>query len=88
MEEGIQEVLEYFDFQRVHKVMEFLNWTWGYEEVPSIYKLIKEAERLLTDVSKRKEDWYLIATGGFEATKCGDSLSLKFVLEQSESESN
>lgn len=58
-----------FDFTKVKKVMDFLNWEWiinGERKVPSIYEIIKFAE---------KEIWHAI-NKTFESkerltTRCG-----------------
>ena len=77
-EELINEVLDNFDFVRVHEVMKFLDWKW-YDfqentcEVPSIAKLIRTAEKYLSQAydGLAKSEWnsneYVTISGGFEA---------------------
>lgn len=75
----IKEILENFNFNRVHDVMVHLKWTWGLEnEAPSIKKLKKCAKDLL----KRSKKYGSISTGGFEARyyKKGKEFSLMFIL--------
>lgn len=88
MKKEIKEILEEFDFVKVNKVMEFLNWTWYGGDVPNIAKLILQASELLeevySEVEKTKEDSFR-GTGGFEARgfyeKNKICLKLSFVLE-------
>lgn len=74
MNKKVETILENFDFERVHKVMVFLNWTWITSKtekgVPSIYELIREAEYLLKESYKssmEKQEDSGRATGGFKA---------------------
>lgn len=50
--EAIDEILENFDFTRVHEVMKFLDWTWYTGGVPSeeeLYDTVKEYCEALVD---------------------------------------
>lgn len=68
----VDEILEEFDFARVHKVMESLDWHWGFwddrdccehrDEIPNEYALRKMARKLLIDVVEYGHG----GTGGFE----------------------
>jgi len=87
-DDEIWNVLESFDFDRVHFVMTQLGWYWAdVDGTPSISNLRTEARRLLkqcVEGSLESNNCYTAATGGFEAY-CdvdGDvtNLSLKFVL--------
>lgn len=66
-EEQIEEIMDYFDFNKVHRAMTALDWAW-YDcgGVPTEAHLRKEARKLLREVS-RKEPGYAIGTGGFYA---------------------
>ena len=59
-EEKINEVLEEFDFDKVQKVMNFLKWKWADNNdtmsIPSHYRIIEEAKRLLYYCKKEKKD--------------------------------
>lgn len=50
----IEYIMNNFDFVRVHKVMEALDWTWASAKtrngIPSVSELREQAERLLTEV--------------------------------------
>lgn len=94
--DDIDDILDCFDFERVKKVMDFLDWQWYDCGVPEIWDLRKKARVLLNDVwnavrkeaekSPDKEERYSIANGGFyvEAIKYSESpkvyLSLKFQI--------
>ena len=85
-QEAINDLLDKFNFNKVHIAMTALNWKWASAEegVPSIYELRKTARRLLEDLLEAKIT--NISTGGFTA-KCDfieneKYLSLKFTLEE------
>jgi len=84
----IADIMEDFDFKKVHKVMSMLGWNWGignYEmAVPSVRLLTKEAERLLREAAEHfdtKETW-TVGSGGFEASAFDGALTLQFVLTE------
>ena len=85
-QEAINDLLDKFDFNKVHIAMNALNWKWATAEngVPTIYELRKTARRLLEDLVEAKIT--NISTGGFTAKfdfidneKC---FLLKFTLEE------
>jgi hypothetical protein len=47
IQEQIDEIMDSFDFERVQKIMEALNWQWHEEGVPDIYTLRTEARKHL-----------------------------------------
>lgn len=79
-------VMENFDFDRVHRVMVNLDWKWvigdGETTVPSIYRLTRNAERLLREAAQHygEEEFYSCGTGGFMAHLEGEKLTLQFIL--------
>ena len=86
----IQNIMEDFDFQKVHNVMEQLDWKWGLTKpgIPTIDEMKCEAKRLLIDACIEKT---CIATGGFRAVyeECsqGDPdpyIGLEFIIEECE----
>ena len=86
----IQNIMEDFDFQKVHNVMEQLDWKWTSTKpgVPTIDEMKCEAKRLLIDACIEKT---CIATGGFRAVyeECsqGDPdpyIGLEFIIEECE----
>ena len=88
----IDEVIDKFNFERVHIAMTALDWQWQTTEgnghaVPSLPKLKAMARHLLMESMKSK----VVASGGFEATyhpKVDDEsefFELKFTLCHSDS---
>lgn len=68
-EKAIENIIENFDFERVCKVMKYLDWKWrDAEESPSIGALVIEAQKQLSyafdECLKRKKD-IKTGTGGF-----------------------
>ena len=66
----IDEVMDEFDFGKVQKVMEFLNWRWvGADEgVPREAELRKKVRELMSYTYNQGRDFqkdWLTATGGF-----------------------
>ena len=77
-EELINEVLDNFDFDKVHKTMTFLDWKWvsyseGTCEVPSISRMIRTAQQYLEmaydglEKIDHNEHSYMVGSGGFDA---------------------
>lgn len=74
-EEAVKEVLDNvfdnFDFERVKKTMDALNWQWAYAKsengVPTLDEIKAEAARLMWDCANMDDD--VIATGGFRVEK-------------------
>ena len=67
--ETIMDCLDEFDFDRVHKVMMHLNWTYSDDkDVPTIETLRKNARKYLMAVAKEAletKSEYITGTGGF-----------------------
>ena len=98
-DELISAIIAEFDFERVHKVMKFLDWKWAggsKPKVPTIHKLKECARSLLKDAYigalKHKGERYSVTTGGFNADcfidKGGNSIDfnlLFYIDEWSES---
>ena len=80
-ETQIENILEYFDFERVKKAMKALNWkycTSDFKEyIPDIQELKNTAQRCLEHAIKHQ----LSETGGFLAVHSGGVLNLYFVIE-------
>ena len=86
----IKSILNHFDFNRVKKVMDVLNWKWASScsknGVPDINEIRKLATRLLIDTCVEKQN---ISTGGFRAVydDNGDGdpyVGLEFIVEECE----
>jgi hypothetical protein len=68
IEDQIDEIIEYFEWDKVHKAMIALDWKWhkdGGEEVPTLGRIINRAKSLLKDAYSRKST---NGTVGFYAT--------------------
>jgi len=86
--EAIGNIMDNFDFDKVHEVMSLLKWEWvGTENgVPSKSELRSEARRLLKMAINDKTR---VSTGGFEVDYINDGdgfVELKFVVSQWDSE--
>ena len=81
-ERQVDEVLEAFDFGRVHRVMVSLAWTWAnLDRVPTKAELAAEARRLLCELDGKPG---VHGSGGLRASfKEDGTLSLKFILCES-----
>lgn len=72
VKDDINSILDYFDFQRVLKVMTALDWTWWFTDgVPEIWDVRKEARQRLEEAVKglihSGEKRWFSACGGFLA---------------------
>jgi len=84
MQKRVDEVLDHFDFEKVHKAMEALDWHWlsSTNGVPTIPELRQNARELLWDAVENS----CAGTGGFTAiyNEYGD-LILRFCIDEFES---
>jgi len=74
----IDEIMDYFNFARVRKTMEALDWIWSSAEngVPSETEIRIVARRLLREVILGK--YSFVSTGGLTASIEHAKLSLRF----------
>jgi len=91
IDEMVAAVMEDFDFDRVHRVMMNLEWKWdidGSMIAPSIYRLMKNAERLLREAAQHygEQECFSLGSGGFMAHLSGDELTLEFILTSTTSD--
>jgi len=71
-QKAIDEIIENFNWRKVHKTMEALDWTWATSEgkVPTTGALFNCAIKLLHDAydgAERFKADYKVGTGGFYA---------------------
>lgn len=89
---AICECLFYFDFEKVHSVMDYLGWAWARKNdtpaVPSIEEIKETANDILISCAEELETnkEFFIEVGGFEAHGYIDdegkpNFELKFILE-------
>ncbi len=87
-QEDIDDILDNFDFERVKKAMDALEWKYfdSAEKTINTYELRKTARYLLKSlIPHASKDYYMVGTGGFQATvvNCGDPVfKLQFVVEE------
>ena len=86
----IDDIMRNFNFEKVHKVMEMLDWKWAMTKygVPTVEELKVEARRLLEDATHEETQ---VATGGLRAVyeKNGSDdpdpyIGLEFIVEECE----
>jgi len=70
LEQHTEEVGDWFDFEKVHKVMKFLNWKWadvGVPEIPVMRQHVRGHMKELYNRGKKykKFDNY-VSSGGFK----------------------
>lgn len=93
LQQKIDNIMDCFDFNKVHDTMEHLNWKWVSTrgEVPDIIDLKQCARKLLNDVvdqyinnricGDEQSQVFGISTGGFKAELYYEILNLSFILE-------
>jgi hypothetical protein len=80
-EEAIEDLLDKFNFNKVQKAMEILNWEWASAEngIPTIYELRKTARSILKDAYETGVT--KVSTGGFSAKYDGKGREKWLYLE-------
>ena len=86
-QEAIDNIMDYFDFDKVLKTMIALDWKWIKEdhkslddlEIPSIERIRKTARTLLIRAVEIKDS---TSTGGFQAEYDDCNLYLRFVVAE------
>jgi hypothetical protein len=87
-QDSIDHIMDNFDFEKVHRTMEALNWKWGSLNadtlrVPHLVELKQAARKMLREAVLRPEPDYTVATGGFYVQKLdGEELKLTFQLDE------
>jgi len=64
IQEQIDEIMDSFDFEKVNKIMEAIDWEWNEEGVPDIYSLRTAARKHLKEAAEFKG---ASSSGGFTA---------------------
>lgn len=79
----IDEVMDFLKFEKIHKVMKFLNWEWAPENrVPEIYELRQFVRQLINELIDR--NLAEIQCGGFRVRKGSESIIVTFEVESLE----
>lgn len=82
----IDEILDEFDFEKVHRVMVALDWKWKHsDDLPSVKDLRRHARTLLRVVVEAK-DIRQARTNGFTAYMENGLLGLRFEVSSYEIE--
>lgn len=76
----IEEIMDEFDFNKVHKTMKLLNWKWRDIGVPDIGEIRRNA-RYIMNRAYESESKYC-AIGGFEAKVTKHGICLKFIISE------
>lgn len=86
------DIINNFDFQKVHDTMKYLNWTWYPKGVPTVDNIIFGAREKIESVIKvclleaKPDEEYFVSSGGLKATAIKNEygqitfLQLEFVL--------
>ena len=87
-QETIDDIMDNFEFDKVHEVMEFLEWKWALDDgycVPSINDLRRRSRQLIKDVVSNLErnEECNVSTGGFTVRGWKSSDDGKIFLELS-----
>lgn len=77
--------MDFLEFEKIHKVMKFLNWEWALENrVPEIYELRHFVRKLINELID--ENLVEIQCGGFRVRKGNESIIVTFEVESFEVE--
>lgn len=71
LQERIDEVMDWFDFEKVHKAMVALNWEWigvGVPEIPDMRKKVREYMRDTFNRVVAGKNKSFCSCGGFSVT--------------------
>ena len=79
IQDQIDEIMDHFDFHKVQRVMEHLEWKWEGKETPSVPEIRQKARYLLNKVVE--EDLRYTAMGGLRAEFWSGYLRLSFEVE-------
>ncbi len=81
----IDEIMDEFEFEIVHRTMKALEWTWhGSVESPSIGDLRRAARGLLQELLKGNSHY--VGMGGLYAYRIADTVGLRFEVTSYEVE--
>jgi len=78
-QEKIDDVMDWFEFEKVEKAMVALDWQWrtAAEGIPTVQELRREARKRLREAIQSGYS----STGGFTATYSHGVLKLAFIIE-------
>jgi hypothetical protein len=79
--QAIGQIIDRFDFQKVHDYMVLTGWKW-HDEVPTMDALKGTATRLLVEAQMDQQDVVSMGTGGFRVYKLPWGLELVFAMNR------
>jgi len=79
---AMAEIIQHFDWERVHQCMKAMNWVWGDGRVPDIPRMketvrglfkdtfahLKDGKNEIDDNDHGGDDSWYVSTGGFRVT--------------------
>ena len=77
----IGQVLDRFDFQKVHTYMKSVGWKW-WDAEPTLDDLKRTAARLLVEAQMDPKEIVSMGTGGFRVYKLPWGMELIFPMER------
>lgn len=76
----IDEVMDFLDFDKIHKVMLLLNWSWArYNQVPETYEIRQFLRELLHEFIDQELNE--LQCGGFCIRKYNEGIRVSFEIE-------
>lgn len=78
---SIEEIMNRFDFEKVHQYMVATGWKW-WDRVPEMEDLRRTALRLLVEAQMDENDVTSVGTGGFRVYKLPWGLELVFAMNR------
>jgi hypothetical protein len=86
---AVNDIMDWFDFEKVHKVMKYLRWNWVSAEdgIPYLGEIKSQARDLLT---RSIQEGQGLGTGGFQVTYLPHEnyLKLEFIVSDFETTIN
>jgi hypothetical protein len=80
---AVDNIMDWFDFEKVHKTMKALRWEWigAEEKIPCQGEIRERARQLLTDAIQSEMS---IGSGGLQVTYVPDEgfIKLEFVVSE------
>jgi hypothetical protein len=78
--ERIDDIMRCFDFKKVHRFMQLVNWKWSSSDAVPNEDALRATAKELLEIVACDEGW-TTETGGFRAENHFGALRLSFVLE-------
>jgi len=79
----VENILDHFDFEKVHAYMRISKWTYRGEGLPSLNEIKGTARMLVEKAIYSEEENYSTGTGGFWVFKYEYGIKLIFAIDTS-----